>query len=333
MNKKLSSSLIVLMVFTLVLSACGSRPMAKKDKVTVQLSWFPTVEFAGFYVADQLGYYAEENIEVNLVAGGPNIDPVSEVSTGNAQFGLAAGDSILRAKASGQDMTAIAAIFRQSPMVVMALADSGIQRPQDLEGKTVGVISPALDTTWDIQFIAMLHKLGIDKSAITFIPNEHFNGVRDLTSGKMDASSGLFSTNEPVQAGLDDYKINLIYYSDYGVEFYNNLIFANSRFISENDDLVQRFIRATIKGYQQAIESPQDAVNQTVKYASDLNPEFELASMQAEIPLIDTGNAPIGFMDDAVWQNTQDILIEQGYLNSQVDISTVYTNKFVEGSR
>ena len=332
MNKKVSAFLSILMVFSLVLTACGNGPTAEPDKVTVQLSWFPTVEFAGFYVADQLGYYTEENIAVNLVAGGPDVDPVSEVAAGNAQFGLAPADSILRAKANEQEMTAVGAIFRQSPMVVMALDDLGIQRPQDLEGKTVGVISPTLDTTWDIQFIAMLHTLGIDENTMTFVPNELY-GAGDLTSGKMDASSGLFSTNEPIQAGLDGYKFNLIYYSDYGVEFYNNLIFANSSFVSENDDLAKRFIRATIKGYQHAIESPQDAVDQTVKYASDLNPEFELASMKVEIPLIDTGNAPIGFMDDSVWQNTQNILIEQGYLNSPVDISTVYTNKYVEGSK
>ena len=332
MNKKLSTLLAILIVFSLVLTACGSGPAAEPDKITVQFSWFPTVEFAGFYVADQLGYYAEENIEVNLVAGGPEVDPVSEVVVGNAQFGLAAADSILRAKANGQDMTAVGAIFRQSPMVVMALADSGIQRPQDLEGKTVGVISPALDTTWDIQFIAMLHTLGIDENTMTFVPNELY-GVGDLTSGKMDASSGLFSTNEPIQAELDGHKVNLIYYNDYGVEFYNNLIFTNSNFVSENTDLVQRFIRATLKGYQHAIESPQVAVDQTVKYASDLDSAFELASMKVEIPLIDTGDAPIGFMDDAVWQNTQSILIEQGYLDAPVDLSSVYTNKFVEGSK
>ncbi|MFZ5912327.1 MAG: ABC transporter substrate-binding protein [Chloroflexota bacterium] len=331
MNKKTSIFLAILIAFSLVLTACGSGFAAEPDKVTVQFSWFPTVEFAGFYVADQLGYYAEENLEVNLVAGGPDIDPVSEVAAGNAQFGLAAGDSILRAKANGQDMMAVGAIFRQSPMVVMALADSGIQRPQDLEGKTIGVISPTLDTTWDIQFIAMLHTLGIDENTMTFVPNELY-GVGDLTSGKMDASSGMFSTNEPIQAELDGYKVNLIYYSDYGVEFYNNLIFAASSLVAEDADLVQRFMRATLKGYQHAIESPQDAVDHTIKYASDLDPSFELATMQLQIPLIDTGNAPIGFMDDAVWQNTQSILIEQGYLDTPVDLNTVYTNKFVEGS-
>jgi len=177
----------------------------------------------------------------------------------------------------------------------------------------------------------MMHTLGIDESTMTFVPNE-FYGVGDLTSGNMDASSGLFSTNEPILAELDGYEINLIYYNDYGVEFYNNLIFVNSNFVSENADLVQRFMRATLKGYQHAIESPQDAVDQTVKYASDLDSAFELASMKVEIPLIDTGNAPIGFMDDAVWQNTQSILIEQGYLDAPVDLNTVYTNKFVEDS-
>lgn len=332
MNKKLSIALAFLMAMSLVLTACGSAK-AEPDKITVQFSWFPTVEFAGFYVADQLGYYAEENIQVNLVAGGPEVDPVAEVAAGKAHFGLAAGDGILRAKANGQDMTAVAAIFRESPLVVMALGDSGIQKPDDLEGKTVGVISPALDTTWDIQFIAMLHGLGVDESTMTFVPNEMYHGADDLLSGKMDASSGMFSTNEPIQAARDGHALNLIFYGDYGVEFYNNLIFANGSLVSENPDLVQRFVRATLKGYQHAVESPQDAVDQTLKYAPDLDPAFELDTMQVQIPLIDTGDAPIGFMDEATWQITQNILIDQGYLSAPMDLSTVYTNKFVENSK
>jgi len=330
MNTKRFMNLSLIIVLITILSTSCAKP---KDQITVQFSWFPTVEFAGFYVADQLGYYADENIEVNLVAGGPEVDPVAEVAAGKAQFGLTSSDGVILANNNGQSMTAVAAIFRSSPLVVMALADSGIQKPQDLEGKTVGVISPNMDTTWDIQFLAVLQELGIDESKITFVPNELYHGADDLLSGNMDASSGMFSTNEPIQAERDGHALNLIFYRDYGVEFYNNLIFANSNLISDNPDLVQRFVRATLKGYQHAVEDPQDAVNQTVKYASDLDPSFELATMKVQIPLIDTGNAPIGFMDATIWQSTQDTLINQGYISTPVELDKFYTNQFVENSK
>lgn len=328
-----TKTLFVVLTVLLVLTACDGGASAEPDQVTVQLSWFPTVEFAGFYVADQLGYYEEENIDVNLVAGGPETDPVAEVFSGNAEFGLSAGDGIIRSQTGDQNVVALATIFRQSPLVVMALADSGIQQPKDLVGKTVGVISTDLNTTWDIQFMAMLNKLEIDPDSMTFVANELYHGADDLLSGRMDASSGNFSTNEPVQAEMDGYDLNLIYYSDYGIEFYNNLIFADRALIEENPDLVQRFLRATLKGYQYAIENPQDAAEQTLKYDENLALDFQTASMEAQIPLIDTGDAPIGYMDEAVWENSQEILLNQDVIDDPVDLNAVYTNEFVEGAQ
>ena len=332
--KRYTLTIFIVLALSLILGACqGGGQSAQTDQVTVQLSWFHSAEFAGFYVADQLGYYEEENIDVKLVAGGPETDPINEVATGEAQFGVVAGDGVIRAQEDGQDIVALAAIYRTSPLVVMALADSGIQKPEDLQGKTVGVISPGLDTTWDIQFIAMLNTLGIDPNSMTFVPNEFYHGADDLLSGKMDASSGNFSINEPVQAKMDGHDLNLIYYNDYGVEFYNNLIVANRDLIEENPDLVHRFIRATLKGYQHAIEHPEEAANQTVKYDENLNFSFQKAMMEAQIPLIDTGDAPVGSMDKAVWENTQQILLNQNVIESSVNVGTFYTNEFIEGTQ
>jgi ABC-type nitrate/sulfonate/bicarbonate transport system substrate-binding protein len=333
-HKKYNLILPLVLALSLLLGACqGGGQSAQTDEVTVQLSWFHSAEFAGFYLADQLGYYEEENIAVNLVAGGPETDPVSEIATGEAQFGIVAGDGVIRAQGNGQDLVALAAIYRKSPLVVMSLADSGIQKPEDLQGKTVGVISPGLDTTWDIQFIAMLNTLGIDPNSMTFVPNEFYHGADDLLSGKMEASSGNFSINEPVQATMDGHDLNLIYYSDYSIEFYNNLIVTDSNLIAENPDLVERFMRATLKGYQHAIEHPEEAANQTVKYDENLDFAFQKAMMEAQIPLIDTGDAPVGSMDKAVWENTQQILLNQNVIDSSVNVANFYTNEFIEGTQ
>ncbi len=321
---------ITVLLMSGVLVACTAfKP--QPDKVTVQLSWFHSVEFAGFYVADQKGYYADENLAVTLKPGGADILPAQEVADGKADIGVTGGDQLLIARSQGLPLKAIAAIFRQSPVALMALADSGIKTPQDMMGKRIGVISPAYDNNNDIQLLAMLRQAGIDQSKVKLVVTEDYS-VGSLTSGAMDVYSG-FAMNEAVDAKLRGLDVNLILPQDYGVSIYANVLFSRQQTLDERSDVVQRFVRATFKGYQYAIEHPDEAGDLALKYDKTLDVAFQRASMQAEIPLIDTGDVPIGTMDSPVWQNTNDILVQQGLIKSQVDLSTVFTNKFVEKAK
>jgi NitT/TauT family transport system substrate-binding protein len=321
---------ITVVLMSGVLVACTAfKP--QPDKVTVQLSWFHSVEFAGFYVADQKGYYADENLAVTLKPGGADILPAQEIADGKADIGVTGGDQLLIARSQGLPLKAIAAIFRQSPVALMALADSGIKTPQDMVGKRIGVISPAYDNNNDIQLLAMLRQAGIDQSEVKLVVTEDYS-VGSLTSGAMDVYSG-FAMNEPVDARLRGIDVNLILPQDYGVSIYANVLFASQKTLDERSDVVQRFVRATYKGYQYAIEHPDEAGDLALKYDDTLDVAFQRASMQAEIPLIDTGDVPIGTMDAPVWQNTNDILLQQGLIKSPVDTSTLFTNKYVEKTK
>jgi NitT/TauT family transport system substrate-binding protein len=321
---------ITVLLLSGVLVACTAfKP--QPDKVTIQLSWFHSVEFAGFYVADQKGYYADENLAVTLKPGGADVLPSKEVADGKADIGVTGGDQLLVARSQGLPLKAIAAIFRQSPVALMALADSGIKTPQDLVGKRIGVISPNYDNNNDIQLLAMLRQVGIDQSKVKLVVTEDYS-VGSLTSGAMDVYSG-FAMNEAVDAKLRGINVNLILPQDYGVSIYANVLFSRQQTLDERSDVIQRFVRATYKGYQYAIEHPDEAANLALKYDKTLDVTFQRASMQAEIPLIDTGDVPIGTMDSPVWQNTNDILLQQGLIKSPVDLSTVFTNKYVEKAK
>jgi len=212
-------------------------------------------------------------------------------------------------------------------VVLMALRESGIRTPKDMVGKRVGIISPGLDNTNDIQLIAMLGNAGIPKTAVNLVLIEDY-GPGSLTSGQMDVYNG-FSTDEAVEAQLQGLDINLIFPSDYGVTIYGNVLFGNEKLIRENPDLVARFVRATFKGYQYAIEHPDKAAALALKYDPTLDLQSQLASMKAEIPLIDTGDAPLGTMDEAVWQGTVSILVEQGFIPAPIDLPGLYTNEFI----
>lgn len=325
--KKLNVLVGLAVITALVLTACGSTKA--NDKVTVQLSWFHTVEFAGFYAAVEKGFYAEENLDVTLVPGGATASPITEVNEGRAQFGVTTGDSIIVAQSAGQNLVAVSSIFRQNPLAVMTLSDSGISQPQDLVGKNVGVITADFSTTWDIQFLAMLKKMGVDQGSMNFSAVEDYHGANELTSGKTDAQSGVFSTNEPVVANLDGNNVHMIFYKDFGIEMYANNIFTTGSLISENPDLVARFVRATLRGYQYALENTDEVAAMALKYDETLDLEVQKATMRAQIPLLDTGDAPIGWMDEDTWQVTQEILLDFAVIPNSVDLTSVYTNEFI----
>jgi NitT/TauT family transport system substrate-binding protein len=120
-----------------------------------------------------------------------------------------------------------------------------------------------------------------------------------------------------------------MYYKDYGVDMYVNTIFVTGDLMRNNPELISRFIRATMKGYQYAVENPSEVAGFAVEYDDSLDLGYQQQVMQTQIPFIDTGNAPIGSMDENVWKTTQDILLEFDLISQPVDVNTIYTNQFV----
>ncbi len=324
---------ILIILMALFISGCGSTapatPTPTPDNVNVQLSWFHGVEYAGFYAALEKGYYAAENLNISLTAGAPEINPIDEVQSGKAQFGITSGDSIIIAKTNQQDFVSLSTIFRKNPLAITSLVGDNITKPQDLVGKTIGVYSLDLTNFFDLPFLALLSRTGLERDSMNYALIEDFQGANEIKAGNMDAMSGMFATDQQVMAKDAGDELNFIYYTDYGYDVYINTIFTTAEFKQNNADLVARFMRATLKGYQYATENPEEAASFAVKYDPNLDLTYQQEVMKAQIPFINTGNAPIGFMDEAVWNTTQDILLEFGLISKPIDVSTIYTNEFV----
>ena len=150
------------------LVACGQQPEDKTlDEITVQLKWVHQAQFAGLYVAREKGYYAREGIKVNFLEGGQGIDIAEAVISGKAQFGVVAPEDLLISRSRGAPLKAIAAIYRRSAVVFLAMADSHITRPHDFPGKTVASVGEAgANRDLEFQFHALVKKLGLDISKI-----------------------------------------------------------------------------------------------------------------------------------------------------------------------
>ena len=305
------------------LPACsmGATPSPPTTPVTVQLSFLHQAEFAGFYAAEQQGYYAEEGLQVSFLEGGPDLDFIAPVVNGAAQFGVAQPADLILARGAGKPVRSIAVIYRRSPIVFFALSESGITRPQDFIGKQI-----RSTTTIDQTLRAMMSRLDIEphQYEIVHLPSN----VTQFASGEVPVWGGFLNlfVQEVQHAG---HQINLIHPDDYGIHFYGNILITTDDLIEQDPDLVQRFTRATLRGWTYVVENPESAGGFVQNYNPHVDPQLENAKMIASIPLVNTGEDFIGWMKPEVWADMERTLREQGLLTGSLNLNEVYTKEFL----
>lgn len=319
------SFLIFCFVIVITFSACtnaGEEDLSTFDQVTLQLKWINQAQFAGFYVAQEQGYYTDERISVTFVEGGAGTDPGGLVAAGEADFGIDGADRMLVSRSHGQPVVAIAAIFRNDPLAFITMADSGITRPADFLGRTAGIG----DGQVDFQYQAMMNNLGLDLDQVNIVPYDtdysvFFSGEADITLG--------YSTGGLIRIRRAGYDVNLIWPSDYGVHLYADMLLTTDQLITENPDLVMRFLRATLKGWRTAIENPEIAVAETLHYSDEQYADMQAEMFDAVISLVHTGEDQIGWMCADVWEGMYQLLGEQNLLDQPFDVNSAYTMAFL----
>jgi NitT/TauT family transport system substrate-binding protein len=287
----------------------------------LQLAWTHQAQFAGFYAADQNGYYAAEGLAVTFAQGGPNMDPIDVVLSDTAQFGVSSADVLVIARSEGKAVRAIAVDYRRSPRVYIVLAESDIIRPQDFVGKTISV-----NSTGRAPFEMMMKRVGIQPDQYTVV--ESTPDLASFYSGEVQVRS-VYLNNEVLTARASGHKINIIYPDDYGIHNYGDTLVATDDLIAKNPDVVRRFLRATLKGWTYAVENPTTIGALVQKYNPTADGALENAKMTASLPLVNTGEDHIGLMKPEIWAGMEKTLREQGVLTKTVAITDVYTMQFL----
>ena len=316
--------LIAFLIIIVIFSGCTAVENSEElQEITVKLKWLHQAQFAGNYVANEKGFYADEGLKVNLVPFSFEEPTIDAVANGEAVFGIIGSDKLILARAKGKPIKAFAVIYKINPVCAYSLKKSGILKPNDLIGKTVGL---SLGTDIDTIYLAMLNKLGINRSQINEITIGY--SADELLNGTTDVSTG-YIINEPHQAIEAGYEVNTILMANYGANTYADVLFATEDTINNNPELVEKFLRATLKGWQYAIENEEEAVDITLKYAAGRTKSHEAYMLSNSIPLIHTGNAYIGWMEKSEWEQAQNILLEQNILDKEIDVNELYTMKFL----
>ena len=323
MGARRHATIGVSIMMIVCLSACApaATPPPALIPLVVQLNWTHDAQFAGFYAAAQNGYYAREGLAVTFIQGGLHLNPELPLATGRAQFGVDTAGRLLLAQDGGARLRAIATIFRRSPIVLLSLASSHITRPSDLVGKTINA-SP--DTAPTLH--AILAHAGIRPGQyheVNIGPN-----FKPLYAGSIPVYAS-FITAGAVTLKRAGHQLNYIFPDDYGVHLYGSVIITTAAYIAAHPRVVQGFLRATLKGWTDAVEGPASVGPLVARYDPHADPSLQIARMTASLPFINTGEDRIGWMKPAIWADMAQSLRARGLLPRPMDVTQVYTLQFL----
>jgi NitT/TauT family transport system substrate-binding protein len=307
-------------VVAVALTACGGDDngggsSGDKDSVTLQSKWVPQAQFAGYYAALDQGYYDDENLNVTIKPGGPDIVPEQVVLGGQAEFGIDWLDSLLATRDKGQDLVNIGQVFTRSGMTEVTWKDSGLDQITDLRGKKVGV--------WlggnEHKLFAALNKNGIDPQKDAKIVAQPFD-MNLFLNREIDAAAAM-TYNELAQVLETKNKdtgqlhtleeLNVMKMSDLGTGALEDGIFVKGDWIADenNQDIAKRFLKASFRGWIYCRDNPEDCLRIVLDNGPTLGEGHQRWQLNEINALIWPATNGIGIMDPNSFKVTNDIAL------------------------
>jgi NitT/TauT family transport system substrate-binding protein len=309
----------------MALGCHGGQPAAATGPtpIRLQLDWYPQPEHGGFFAAQMLGYYKAEGLDVTLLPL-PQYGSVAQlVASGKADFGLGSSDQVLEWNSNGLPLVAVSATMQHDPQAVMVHRNSPIYEFKDLEGHTIAAQTGA---TW-LKYVTQRYNLRQVREVPATLSIANFLADPDYVQQ-------IFITSEPFFAKQAGAEVRTLLISSSGYDPYR-VSFTTREFVAQHPDVVARFVRASIRGWQAYMADPTATDALLLKLNPALNPAQEAYSARAlrEGAFI-TGTdarAQTGQMTAARWQTLCAQLKSLGILHGPVDPATAYSLTFVNG--
>lgn len=264
-----------------------------QDKVVLQLKWKHAFQFAGYYAAQELGYYDDLDLDVEIRAASPGINPVEEVIEGRAQYGVG-NSSLLLDRQNGQPVVVLSVVFQHSPAILIARGSGQITSLNDLAGKRI-MIEPN-----SLELLAYLKKSGVASHQIQII--DHSYQVDDLIQGDVDAISA-YSSNEPYILNRRGFFFKEFTPRAAGIDFYGDNLFTTEDEINNHPERVEAFRTASMRGWSYAMEHQNEIIDLILeKYGEGLERKQLLFETQVMENLLANNLIEIGYMNPKRWE-------------------------------
>lgn len=302
---------------------------ADKVAVNMQLGWLVGGNQIGEVAAKRLGYYEQEGIDFSIQPGGPNIDGVALIASGRDECGqVSSSPSIMLAVSQDLPIKCFATGLQQHPYTFFSLKKNPIRKVQDMVGKKIG-----MQPTGMVLLRALLAKNKIAEKDVNIIPIG--GDMTPLMTGQVDAVTG-WQTNTTAMKVLGADRVDLRLW-DAGVRLYALPYYATTQTLQTRSDVLQRFLRATARGWAYAHKNREQAVDLLIKEYSNLNRADERVALDA---LMGYAFSPAtqangwGTMEHAIWQEQISLYAELGQFSKRVPkVEEVMTMDILDATR
>ena len=253
---------LAIAVAALSATACDITIGEQEEEMTdvkLALDWYPNANHLGFFIAQQKGYFADENLNVTMYTPSDPSTVLQTVGAGQDHFGMSYQPDVLLARNEGVPVVSILGVVQHPLNSLMTLETSGITRPSELAGKKVGY--PGIPTNEPLLETMLKHDglSGLDDIELV---NIGWNISESLISEKVDGVVGAYWTHESINMENIGYPVNVMRMEEWGVPDYYELVLVTSEsYLADNEDVARRLIRAVKRGFEEAIADPQAGVD------------------------------------------------------------------------
>jgi NitT/TauT family transport system substrate-binding protein len=312
-------------MITLLVAGCKSQPAQSNGlaPVKLQLDWYPQPEHGGFFTAQLQGYYKAEGLDVTLLPVPQYGSVALMVAGGKADLGLGSSDQVLEWDSNGLPLLAVAATMQHDPQAIMVHPSSNVHDFKDLEGHTVAALPGA---TW-LKYVISRYNLHNVRETPSTLSIANFLSDPDYVQQ-------IFITSEPFFAKQAGAQVRTIMISGSGYDPYR-VQFTTRDFAALHPDLVAKFVRASIRGWQEYLKNPDPTNAYLLKLNPALNPAQEAFTVQALrdgrfVTGEDPSGSQTGHMTAQRWQASYDQLKSLGILHGPVDLTSAYSLQFAQ---
>ena len=313
----------VLGALALAAAACvNSEP--ERASVKLALDWYPNANHIGLYIAQSKGYFDEEGLDVNMYTPSDPSTVLQTVGAGQDDFGMSYQPDVLLARNEDVPVVSVLGVVQHPLNSLMTLKTSGLTSPAHLKGRKVGypgipTNEPLLDT--------MLKQDGLRGLEDVEMVNIGWNISESLIGEKVDAVIGAYWTHESIHMENLGYPVNVMRMEDWGVpDYYELVLVTGESYLAENEDVVERFVRAMKRGYEEAIADAQAGVD--VLVAANEGEIDEAIDRPGADLLVDLWQLPggggFGTQETARWDGFVQWMKDNGMIDGSLQASAAY---------
>ena len=317
-------------LMALVAALPGQHAVAQTpEKITIRFTWKLKGEYAPLFVALDKGYYRAEGLEVELAEGSGAQTVLKLLASGNEKFGYGPAVSAAQAVSQSLPVRVVALYQTKAPMGVISFPDVALKSPKDLEGKRLAI--SVGETFGDMlgPFTRINH---VDINKIQQIQMDASARSSQFLTRKIDVMSVYLSNELPQIEKRAGVNFNVLRVSEFGLNLLGASMIVSSAFADQSAETVRKVLRATSKGYRDAMASPNEAARLMAKYMK-VPEDPDVLRQQVEATVVSTNapqGKPLGWQEAADWEANLSLLKETGGIAELKPLNAYYTNEYLQ---